>query len=263
MNQPFSRPRIAASCSTSFSKGCKILAIAMASLIATTFPALAASTAEASGWNLQEAVQTVLSQIQQLGAPGIAAFIGLYAVATVAFIPGSLLTLGAGIVYGVIQGSLYVLIGASLGAVLAFLVGRYFARDWVAQKIAANAKFKAIDQAVGQQGFKIVLLTRLSPVFPFNLLNYAFGITDVSLRDYAFACIGMLPGTVLYVYIGSLAGSLASLGAEPETANPLLQWIVRGVGFVATIAVTLYVTQIARKALAENVAAGTPTSNDA
>ncbi|NJO78336.1 MAG: TVP38/TMEM64 family protein [Cyanobacteria bacterium RM1_2_2] len=234
-------------------KSLKILGFAILSFLITAMPAIAANSTPSGGWNLQEAVQGVLSQIQQLGAVGALAFIVLYAVAAVAFIPGSLLTLGAGFVYGVVQGSFYVFIGASLGAVLAFLVGRYLARDWVARKIQQNSKFRAIDEAVGREGFKIVLLTRLSPVFPFNLLNYAFGITGVSLRDYALGCVGMLPGTVLYVYLGSLAGDLATLGTETPDANPALQWAVRGIGFAATLAVTLYVTKIARKALAESV----------
>jgi uncharacterized membrane protein YdjX (TVP38/TMEM64 family) len=203
--------------------------------------------------NLQEVAQRLLSRIQQFGTTGILVFIGLYAIATIAFIPGSLMTLGAGIVYGVVQGSIYVLVGASLGAILAFLVGRYLAREWVASKIQANSKFKAIDEAVSREGFKIVLLTRLSPIFPFNLLNYAFGITGVSLRDYALGCIGMLPGTVLYVYIGSLVGSLAKLGTEPAAVDPTLYWTVRGIGLAATIAVTVYVARIARQALSENI----------
>ncbi len=194
--------------------------------------------------------QQVLTRIQALGAVGVVAFIGLYALATVAFVPGSLLTLGAGVIYGVLPGSLYVLLGASLGALLAFGVGRYLTRDWVARKIAAEPKFKAIDQAVSQDGFKIVLLTRLSPLFPFTLLNYGFGITSVRLRDYLLGCIGMLPGTVLYVYLGSLTGSLAQLG-DATAAPSGLQWAGRLVGLAATVAVTLYITQIARRALAE------------
>lgn len=231
----------------------KGLGIASLLIVITTLPALAAPIEQTHSWNLQEVAKNTLSQIQQLGATGIIAFIALYALATVVFIPGSLLTLGAGAVYGVVQGTLYVLIGASLGAVLAFWLGRYLVRDWVAKKIQTNSKFKAIDQAVSREGFKIVLLTRLSPIFPFNLLNYAFGITGVSLRDYITGCIGILPGTVLYVYIGSLAGNLATLGAGTQPTNPILQWTIRGFGLAATVAVMLYVTRIARKALSESV----------
>ena len=194
-----------------------------------------------------------LQWIDSLGTWAAIAFILLYTMATVAFLPGSILTLGAGVVFGVILGSIYVFIGATLGATAAFLVGRYLARGWVAKKIAGNQKFKAIDEAVGKEGLKIVILTRLSPVFPFNLLNYAYGITNVSLKDYVIGSLGMIPGTIMYVYIGSLAGSLATVGTANNQANPTLQWTIRIIGFIATVAVTIYVTKIARKALNEAI----------
>ena len=204
-------------------------------------------------FNPQEILRNALIWVDSLGSLGAIAFIVLYILATVAFLPGSILTLGAGVVFGVFFGSLYVFIGATLGAIAAFLVGRYLARDWVAQKIAGNQKFKAIDQAVGKEGFKIVLLTRLSPIFPFFLLNYAYGVTGVSLKDYAIASVGMIPGTIMFVYIGSLAGNLATLGIQNQTVNPFLEWTIRIIGFMATVAVTLYVTKLARKALDEAV----------
>ena len=204
-------------------------------------------------FNPQEILRNALIWVDSLGSLGAIAFIVLYILATVAFLPGSILTLGAGVVFGVFFGSLYVFIGATLGAIAAFLVGRYLARDWVAQKIAGNQKFKAIDQAVGKEGFKIVLLTRLSPIFPFFLLNYAYGVTGVSLKDYAIASVGMIPGTIMFVYIGSLAGNLATLGTQNQTVNPFLEWTIRIIGFMATVAVTLYVTKLARKALDEAV----------
>src|ERR1019366_4448940 len=138
-----------------------------------------------------------LDWIAGLGALAPVAFIAIYIAACVAFVPGSILTIGAGVIFGVVRGSIYVSIAATLGATAAFLVGRYLARDWVAAKIAGNARFAAIDAAVAKEGWKIVGLCRLSPAFPFNLLNYAFGLTQVSLKDYFFASwLGMLPGTV-------------------------------------------------------------------
>jgi uncharacterized membrane protein YdjX (TVP38/TMEM64 family) len=216
-------------------------------------PALAQNVEGSSGFNPQDLLRQALQWIESLGIGGGIAFIVLYIVATVAFLPGSILTLGAGIVFGVVLGAVYVFIGATLGAIAAFLVGRYLARGWVTQKISGNPQFEAIDQAVAREGFKIVLLTRLSPVFPFNLLNYAFGITGVALRDYALGSIGMIPGTVMYVYIGSLAGDLARIGTGNQPTNPTLQWGIRIIGFIATVAVTVYVTRMARKALAEQV----------
>ncbi|MGL5796420.1 MAG: TVP38/TMEM64 family protein, partial [Waterburya sp.] len=118
-------------------------------------------------------------------------------------------------------------------------------------------KFQAIDQAIGREGLKIVLLTRLSPIFPFNFLNYGLGITGVSLKDYVLGSVGIIPGTIMYVYIGSLAGSIATIGSESQPdANPIAQWTIRIIGFIATLAVTLYVTKIARKALDKSIDAG-------
>jgi uncharacterized membrane protein YdjX (TVP38/TMEM64 family) len=226
----------------------KTCGFVMLALGLMTAPALASSD-----FTPQNFLRDALTQIEGLGAVGAIAFIALYIVATVAFLPGSILTLGAGVVFGVVQGSIYVFIGATLGATLAFLIGRYVARDWVAKKIAGSQKFKAIDHALGKAGFKIILLTRLSPVFPFNLLNYVLGATQVSLRDYFFGCIGMIPGTIMYVYIGSLAYDLTLIGSANQPTNPEAQWAIRLMGFVATVAVTLYGTRVAQKALAESV----------
>ena len=202
-------------------------------------------------FNPQVLLQQALEWIESLGSIGAIAFIGIYIIATIAFLPAFILTLGAGVLFGVWWGSVYVFIGATLGAIAAFLVGRYLVRDWVAKKIAGNDKFSAIDRAVGKEGLKIVLLTRLSPIFPFNLLNYAFGVTGVSIKDYIIGSIGMIPGTMMFVYIGSLAGSVALIGTETAPTNPTLQWTIRIVGFVATIAATIYITRIAKQALSQ------------
>lgn len=205
-------------------------------------------------FDIQELLRQALAWISGIGPLGLLIFIALYILACVLLLPGSILTLGAGAVFGVVQGFIAVSIGAMLGATCAFLVGRYVARNWVARRIGGSAKFKAVDEAVGREGWKIVLLTRLSPVFPFNLLNYSYGLTKVSLRHYFFASwLGMIPGTGMYVYIGSLAGDLATLGAAGHTRTTA-EWVLYGVGFLATVVVTLFVTRVARKALAERVA---------
>lgn len=204
-------------------------------------------------FNLQQVFKDVLVWISNLGPMAGVIFAAIYITATILFLPGSILTLGAGVIFGVIKGSIAVSIASTLGATAAFLIGRYLARGWVSNKISGNEKFSAIDDAVAREGWKIVLLTRLSPVFPFNMLNYAFGLTKVSLKHYFWASwIGMLPGTVMYVYIGSLAGDLAILGTG-ERKRTLGEWILYGVGLLATIAVTVYVTRLARKALKRKV----------
>ncbi len=209
--------------------------------------------AAAKYFHVQELLKKSLDWIAVLGPLGSLIFVGIYILACVFFIPGSVLTLGAGVLFGVLKGSILVSIGATLGATAAFLVGRYLARGWVAKKIEGNAKFKAIDEAVAREGWKIVGLTRLSPVFPFNLLNYAFGLTQVSLKHYFFASwIGMMPGTVMYVYIGSLAGDLATLGTQGRARTPG-EWALYAMGLAATVVVTVYVTRIARKALKKRV----------
>ncbi len=162
--------------------------------------------------------------VEGLGVWGPVVFILGYAVAAVAFIPGSLLTLAAGAIFGLVKGTIYTLIGATLGAAAAFLVARYLARGAIERRIAGNAKFAAIDKAVGREGFKIVALLRLSPIFPFNLLNYSLGLTKVSFLQYFAASIAMLPGTLLYVYYGKAAGSLAAVagGAKTREGDRLL-----------------------------------------
>jgi len=188
-----------------------------------------------------------------LGVWGHVFVVAFYIVACVFLLPGSILTLGAGLLFGLVGGVITVSIGSTLGACAAFWIGRTVARNWIAGKVTANEKFAAIDQAVAHQGFKIVLLTRLSPVFPFNLLNYAFGLTRIAFWKYALGSwIGMIPGTVMYVYFGAALGSFAELAAgnvEKGTAGRLFFWF----GLAATIVVTVFVTRIARKALKQAV----------
>ena len=207
-------------------------------------------------FDIQSLLQSALLWVKSLGVYSVIAFISIYNIATILLIPGSILTLGGGAIFGLVEGSIWVFVAATLGATFAFLIGRYLSRAWVVQKLEAYPKFKSIDAAVAREGFKIVLLTRLSPVFPFNLLNYAFGITQVSIKDYVLGSVGMIPATILYVYIGSLAGDLAIANAGNQPSNPqtqTLQWILRGIGLVATIAVTVYIASIAQKALAESI----------
>ncbi len=198
---------------------------------------------------VKETLSGFLDWVRGLGTWGPVVLAAVYIPACLLFLPGSLITLGAGFAFGVVRGTIAVSLGSVLGASAAFLAGRTIARGWIEEKLK-SPKFRAIDRAVGEQGFKVVLLTRLSPVFPFNLLNYAFGLSRVRFRDYFFASwIGMLPGTLMYVYLGSAVESVADLVAGKARGGAGQQALFF-VGLAATVGVTVYVTRIARRALA-------------
>ncbi|MEG4233623.1 TVP38/TMEM64 family protein [Microcoleus sp. Pol11C3] len=205
---------------------------------------------------VQDVLRTLLMRIEDLGWWGPVAFVATYNLATVLFVPGSLLTLGGGAIFGLWWGSVYVFVASILGAVFAFAIGRYLCRDRVVKYMESQPKFKALDRAVSQQGLKIVFLTRLCPLFPFNLLNYALGITQVSLKDYVLGSFGMIPGTIMYVYSGSLVGEVAAIGRETVYASPqdsAVKWLINIISFLATVAVTVFITRIASKALEESI----------
>jgi uncharacterized membrane protein YdjX (TVP38/TMEM64 family) len=189
--------------------------------------------------------------VDALGPWGSLVFVVGYAVAVVAFIPGSILTLAAGAIFGLVEGTVLVLVGATLGSTAAFVISRYLARDAVARKVEGDRRFASIDRAIERQGRRIVFLLRLSPFFPFNLLNYALGLTRVRLVDYVVASLGMLPGTLLYVYSGKVAGELATLAGSGAVQRGAGYYAVIGVGFAATVIVTIFVTRVARRALRE------------
>lgn len=191
--------------------------------------------------------------VDGLGVWGPLAFVLGYAVATVAFIPGSLLTLAGGAIFGLAEGTALVFVGACLGATAAFVASRYFVRGAIEKRVAAEPRFAAIDRAVGRQGFKIVLLLRLTPIVPFVLLNYALGLTRVKLRDYLGAFVGMLPATLLYVYYGKVIGDVAEVAAGVEAERSLADYALMVLGLVATVAVVTIIVRIAKRALEEEV----------
>lgn len=187
--------------------------------------------------------------VASLGPAGPIAFMAGYVLATIAFVPGSLLTMAGGALFGLSRGTIFVFIAATMGATAAFLISRYFARRAVERRLADWPQFKAIDAAVAREGRKIVFLLRLSPVFPFNLLNYALGLTRVRLRDYVIACIGMLPGTLLWVYYGHLLGSVADSVSGSSVPRGTGYWLVTGLGLIATLVVTIIIARMAKRAL--------------
>lgn len=188
--------------------------------------------------------------------------------ATVLFIPGSVLTLGAGFVFaaafglggGLVLGTAAVFVGASLGACMSFLLARYLLRDQVAKLTHKYAIFQALDSALEANGFRIFLLLRLSPIVPFNILNYIAGVTAISFRDYMLALFGLLPGTILYVFLGASAGSLADSSESDQ--DPLITIIIVVVGVVFGIFAIYMTTRYARAELAKITAQGEEESVD-
>lgn len=196
---------------------------------------------------MQETLQHVLDWVAAQGIWAPVLFIFVYTGAAVAFIPGSILTLSAGALFGVIKGAALVSVASTAAAAISFLLGRFALRGWIEKKLAHKPVFKAIDDAVAREGWKMVLLLRLSPVFPFTLLNYGLGLTRIGFGPAVLASwIGMLPGTILYVYLGSIAQVAAG-------GTTTAQKILYGVGLLATLIVTVWITRIAKKALSKKL----------
>jgi len=206
---------------------------------------------------VQEWLRSFNSWVVQMGVAGIFVFINVYAVATVLLAPGSVLTIGAGFVFGLWKGFLAVSVGATLGASLAFLIARFIARDKVEAIARRNEKFRKIDNAIGKQGAKLVFLLRLNPVIPFNLSNYFYGLTSVKFWPYVFASwSGMIPGTFLYVYIGTASKLAVSAAVGGGAVKHGWQyWTLISFGLAATVVVTIWATKIARDALQRTEAA--------
>jgi len=188
---------------------------------------------------IKSGIDIFLKWIENNPIPGVFAFMGVYFIATVLFIPGSILTLGSGFIfanvfglgYGVILATVAVFIGASAGALVAFLLGRYLLRDWVKTLTTKYPLFEAVDTALEDKGLRIMCLLRLSPIIPFNALNYIAGITAISLTAYTWAMIAILPGTILYIFLGATAGSLTDSGSSGDNGTVKIITIVVGVVF--------------------------------
>jgi uncharacterized membrane protein YdjX (TVP38/TMEM64 family) len=190
------------------------------------------------------------------GAAGGAIYAVFYIIGTGFFFPGLPLTLGAGFLYGAIIGTLVVSPASVAGATLAFPIARYVARGWVTRRLKKYPQAAAIDRAIEKNGFKTVVLLRLQPVLPFNILNYALGLTSIRLRDYMLASwIGMFPATVLYVYLGSVMNDISDLlRGRPNSgmAGRLLLWG----GLAAIVVLVWWLGRVAKKALREEMGPG-------
>lgn len=216
---------------------------------------IAVSLAAALVLPVGESLLALVEWIRGAGVLGVVVFGVAYVLATLLLLPGSLLTAGAGFTFGPALGTLVVSPVSTLAATLAFLLGRSVARRWVTRRIADRPRFAAIDRATGENGFKIVLLLRLSPIFPFTLLNYALGLTSVRTRDYvAASALGMLPATFLYVYLGSLVTTAGELLHGPQASGGFGVRLLQTLGLLATAAAVTLLTRAARKTLQRTLA---------
>jgi len=221
-------------------------------IFAATAPLL---TAGALAVPVRNAVEALLGWAGGRGPWTGVLLAAVWVPAALLLVPGSLLTLGTGFLLGAWWGTVTVSIGSTLGAAAAFLAGRGLGREWVSRRVHERPKFQAVDDAVGREGLKVVLLTRLSPLFPYNFLNYAYSVTGVRFRDFLLGSwIGMLPGTVMYAYLGSGARTLAGLAAD-EGERSAAEIVLFGFGLAATVVLTVLVTRAARRALEERLAA--------
>ncbi|GDX72869.1 TVP38/TMEM64 family protein [Cyanobium sp.] len=194
-----------------------------------------------------EQLDHLLASLRSPG--GAVAFVPLYALWVTLLLPGVWASMLAGALYGPLWGSVLVFIGACLGAGAACRIGRHWLRDWTQRRRQALPRLRAVEQAVSREGLKLVLLTRLSPAFPFSLLNLAYGLSAVSLRDYSLGLIGILPGTILFCSLGALAGDVARFGSVLSGQADAGAWSLRIVGVLATVAVVLVVGRAADRAL--------------
>ena len=195
-------------------------------------------------------VPAVLDWVRGWGALAPLAYAGVYALAVPLAVPGSLLTLTAGALFGLWPGVPVVFAGAVVGSSLAFVVSRYVARPWVEAWTGRHPRYAAIERAVATEGIRIVFLLRLTPLIPFTILNYLLGLTRVRWRDVLLASPGMLPGTVLYVFYGAVIGDVTAVAAGARPPRTTAQYVLLALGLVAAGLVAWRVSRIARRALA-------------
>lgn len=203
------------------------------------------------GRSIAPHVVPVVTAVHQLGAIAPVLFIGLYVIAVVALVPSSWLSVAGGAVFGLLPGFIYSVVGGVLGATAAFLLGRHVARGIVARQLESMPRLAAIDRAVSAQGRRIVFLLRLSPVAPFNFLNYALGLTTLRVRDFVIASIGMIPATAMYAYAGHIADEALELASQSTPPRQVSYYAMLVAGLAATVTATVLVTRAARRALSD------------
>jgi uncharacterized membrane protein YdjX (TVP38/TMEM64 family) len=202
-----------------------------------------------AGRSLAPRVLASVADIHSFGSVAAVVFILIYSASVVALIPATVLTIAGGAVFGLVNGALYSFVGGTVGSTCAFLLGRYGARRLVERRLADMPRFAAIDRAAAAQGWWIVFLLRLSPVMPFNVLNYALGVTRISAWDFVLASVGSIPSELLGAYTGKVGGEALALAGQAEAPKNTSYYAVLIGGLVATVAATFLVTRTARRAL--------------
>lgn len=200
-------------------------------------------------FDAQVYVFDLLEWFDARGAEASLLFILVMALIVVFLLPGVLFTTGAGFVFGLIEGTIYVVLGTTLGAGLAFLIARYLFGKRAVDYLLAREKLGAVSKGLSVHGWKFVLLTRLIPFFPSKISNYLFGLMPLSFRGYlSGSFIGFIPFSLHNVYLGSIAADIATLG-ERNTDRTTVEWAVYGFGFVATVIAVVFISRVANKAL--------------
>jgi uncharacterized membrane protein YdjX (TVP38/TMEM64 family) len=218
--------------------------------IAASIIFVAAALAIMVYFGMHEQVLNLLEWFDAQGAWAPLFFILIMMAVVVLLLPGILFTTGAGFVFGLVEGSIYVIVGTTLGATVSFLVARYLFGMRARRFVMSHTRLRLVSEEMTPNGWKIVLLTRLIPFFPGKISNYFFGLTQFSLRGYiGGSLLGFIPFSVHNVYLGSIAADITTLAVRDLDRSPM-QWAFYGAGFIATLVAVIYLNQLARRALA-------------
>lgn len=193
----------------------------------------------------EPAVKAV-AMIKGMGLPGVFLFTTIFILGTLVFLPLTLLTFAGGVLYGMAGGFAVGLAASTAGACLAFLISRYVCREWIQHKISQEGKFQAFSEKVKENDWKITLLSRFNLFLPYTGMNYAFGLTEISFFRYASASfVGLIPSTLLYVYLGTISGSIVAYFQGRKTFTPLETGMLIFAG-AASVALVVYVFIMSR-----------------
>ena len=205
--------------------------------------------------NFEQVLSSILIWLKSLGTWGAIAFIIVYTFTTLICVPGSILALGGGALFGAVWGAIVVFIGGFMGAISAFSLSRYFFQDWVKRQLSKRLYLQALNQAIASEGWKFAFLLHLSPIIPFNILNYALGVSKLAFQDYTIAtAIGIFPGVILYTFLGSTIGDLTMIiMGMPHESHSKIQWIFTIASLLVTAFLAVYLGRVANQKLQDKL----------